>query len=405
MQPALHAPPAGGREVIVTAVSERHGGLNAGSFDERHGPGNRGFDWESTGRADDTGREIKFVRSDGKSKIGPAFLIVAGVLLAVLAVGMGVVSFHAQFAYVLAEKGDRTAAFLEALGLDIGAVIFALLGLALAMLGRPAVVPRMLNLACVAGSLTMNVFSAHLDSWTSIFVWAMPALLYALASDQLIAVLRRQMIGKDEGSPLKAARGLLLWTLRLIFGPVTTVKGFRAWVLTLPSSPGPGEIHDHPEPAGVGGDHYSRGISGAITGHDQADQPPITVERVSAITDHRERRAVTAPITDHRSPISPRSADHRAVTDQPPITDHAHVSALRREHRAVTVPITDHVSAAQPITDHASVTPINQLDEVIGLVSADHAITGRVIGERLGVSEATGRRLKGRALKAIGERS
>lgn len=365
-------------------------------FVERHGTPNRGaFDWAEP-QINEDGTRTYFrpdKREPGQDRLGPGLLIVASVLLVVLAVGMGVVSFHAQYAYIFAEKGDHTAAWIEALGLDIGAVIFAVLGLALARLGRPAIVPRALNLACVAGSVTMNVFSAHLDEWSSIVVWAMPAVLYALTSDQLISVMRRQMIGKDEGSPIKAARGLLLWTLRLIFGPVTTLKGFRSWVLTLPASPG--GAHDHPEPAGVCGDHDSRVTNETITGR---DQPPITVERVSA--DNR-------PIADHVSAISPRSP----LTDQAPITDHAHVSPLKlvsaahRDRRAATAPITDHVSADHPITDHANVTPINQLDEAIKLVSTDHGISGRVIGERLGVSEATGRRLKGRALKVIGERS
>lgn len=211
-----------------------------GTFSKRHGTANGGaepFDWEATGRTDPSGREIKLLRRDGKPRLGPAMLIGSGVLLLVLAVGMGYVSYKAQFTYIDAQKHDRTAATLEALGLDTAAVIFALVALALAMLGRAAITERGLNLACVAGSLVMNTLSADLGSPASIFVWSMPAMLYAAGSDRLIAAVRRQMLGKDEGSPLKAARGLLLWTLRLIFGPITTIKGFRAWVLTLPTGP------------------------------------------------------------------------------------------------------------------------------------------------------------------------
>src|SRR5579871_6123030 len=55
--------------------------------------------------------------TDGRD--GPARLLiaVAALLLALLAAAMGVVSWHAQFAFVYAIKHQRAAAALEALGL------------------------------------------------------------------------------------------------------------------------------------------------------------------------------------------------------------------------------------------------------------------------------------------------
>ena len=68
---------------------------------------------------------------------------------------------------------------LEALGLDTGAVIFALLGLAHARMGRPARIERALNIACALGSMTMNLLSADLGSPRSVAVYVLPAVLYA----------------------------------------------------------------------------------------------------------------------------------------------------------------------------------------------------------------------------------
>jgi hypothetical protein len=75
-------------------------------------------------------------------------------------VAQGYVSFRAQYSFVHAIKHERMASMLEALGLDAAAVIFALLGLAQARLGRPALAERALNLACVGGSLAMNALPA-----------------------------------------------------------------------------------------------------------------------------------------------------------------------------------------------------------------------------------------------------
>ncbi len=84
---------------------------------------------------------------------GTVLLVVASLLLAADGAAMGVVSWHAQYAFVFAAKQQSLASALEALGLDAGAVIFALLGIALARLQRRAVVERMLVVACAAGLL------------------------------------------------------------------------------------------------------------------------------------------------------------------------------------------------------------------------------------------------------------
>jgi len=177
---------------------------------------------------------------------GGGLLAAASGLLLLLAAAQGYVSFRAQYAFVDHAKRARIPSILEALGLDTGAVIFALLALSLARRGRPGTAERVLNVACAAGSLAMNLLAADLASPRSVTVWVLPSALYALASDRLIAVVRRWAQAShpaagaaDEGSAWRAAGGLALWVLRLIFDVRGTVTGFRHWVLAVaPVAPG-----------------------------------------------------------------------------------------------------------------------------------------------------------------------
>jgi hypothetical protein len=73
-------------------------------------------------------------------------------------------------------------AALEAGIPDTGALIFAALGIALALHSRRALRPRTLNVACVGLSLTMNAIAAG-SGWRDTAIWVMPSAVYALASD------------------------------------------------------------------------------------------------------------------------------------------------------------------------------------------------------------------------------
>ena len=177
---------------------------------------------------------------------GGVLLSVASGLLLLLAAAQGYVSFRAQYVFVNHAKHSQIPSTLEALGLDTGAVIFALLALSLARRGRHASVERVLNVACAIGSLTMNLLAADLTSPRSVTVWVMPSALYALASDRLIAVVRRWAqsqaptadLGED-GSAWRALGGLGLWVLRLALDLPGTMRGFRGWVLSAaPVAPG-----------------------------------------------------------------------------------------------------------------------------------------------------------------------
>ena len=103
---------------------------------------------------------------------------------------------------------------------------------------------RALNLASVAASVFMNAIAAA-PGWRNLAIWAMPPVAYALASDTLITVVRTRhqqltaAVAADAATPLAILGGLILWLLRLALAPVSTLAGFRAWVLEeCPVAPG-----------------------------------------------------------------------------------------------------------------------------------------------------------------------
>ena len=165
-----------------------------------------------------------------------------------LAAAAAVVSFSAQYQMVYAARGLKVIAALEAAIPDAAAVVFACLGIALALHGRRAVRARVLNVAAVGTSVFMNAIAAA-PGWRSLAIWVMPPVAYALASDTLIGVVRAWAIARhkalderlayEEATPLAAVGGLVLWLLRLALAPASTLGGFRAWVVQeCPVAPG-----------------------------------------------------------------------------------------------------------------------------------------------------------------------
>jgi hypothetical protein len=171
----------------------------------------------------------------------------AGAGLFVLAGAAAAVSFTAQYRLVFAARGLALAADLEAAIPDAAALVFACLGVALALHGRRAVRARLLNTASAGASVFMNWIAAA-PGWRDITVWVMPPVAYALASDTLIGVIRTRVtasqpgtgaLGADDATMLAVAGGLVLWLLRLCMAPASTLAGFRAWVLEeCPVAPG-----------------------------------------------------------------------------------------------------------------------------------------------------------------------
>jgi hypothetical protein len=181
--------------------------------------------------------------------------------LAALAAAAAVVSWDAQYVMVYSVRPNPVIAALEAGIPDAGALIFAALGIALALHGRRALRPRALNLACVAISLTMNAMAAE-HGWRDLAIWVMPAAVYALASDTLIGVVRAwalarmqatgQALAGEEVTPLAVAGACLLWLLRLALAPASTLAGFRRWVVEeCPVAPGRRALAAQPVPSGL----------------------------------------------------------------------------------------------------------------------------------------------------------
>lgn len=172
----------------------------------------------------------------------------AALVLALLAVAAAAVSWQAQYVMVLGVKHAWAVAAVEAGIPDAGAVTFASLGVALALHGKRALRPRVLNAACIGISLAMNALAAA-HGWRGLAIWVMPAAIYALASDTLISVVRARvlarqkddgtLLGDDRADLLAAIGGTGLWLLRLVLAGPSTLRGFRAWVTEeCPVAPG-----------------------------------------------------------------------------------------------------------------------------------------------------------------------
>jgi hypothetical protein len=238
--------------------------------------------------------------------------------LCLLAAAAAAVSFTAQFRMVDAVRRLPAIAALEAAIPDAAALVFACLGIALAVHGRRALRARALNLASVAASVFMNAIAAA-PGWRNLAIWAMPPVAYALASDTLIAVVRtrhQQLNAAGAGeaaTPLAILGGLILWLLRLVLAPASTLAGFRAWVLEeCPVAPGrratPPPVPDRP---GQGGRTVPRKATKtarflSLVTERYGPLAAIPLSRVAAIS------AALAPAAD-LNPGAARAALRKAV--------------------------------------------------------------------------------------------
>jgi hypothetical protein len=201
---------------------------------------------------------------------GAILLVCAAVLLLALAAAQGYVSWRAQYGFVFSVKGQLLPSALEALGLDAGAVIFALLGLAHARMGRPARIERALNVACAAGSAVMNLLSADLGSPRSVVVYVLPAALYIACSDRLIATAAHAAGVQDTGL-WRASGTAALYGLRAVVAFPSTALGLRRWLL---------QATPLPAAAAAAGEEGERAGAGAIV---QVSAPAWTDAETAAV--------------------------------------------------------------------------------------------------------------------------
>jgi hypothetical protein len=256
------------------------------------------------------------------------------VSLAVLAASAAAVSYAAQYRMVFTAKGTAPVAALEAAIPDLAGLIFATLGIALALHGKRAIRARVLNVAAVVTSVAMNVLAAG-RGWRDLAIWAMPPIAYALASDTAIGVVRAWTLARqkaleealdDEATPLAILGGLLLWLLRLGIAPASTLAGFRDWVIEeCPVAPGHRAL---PAPPGSRTQVAPRRVK-AVTG-----RPAAAARRGGARQGTKTARFL-ALVADRYGPLEafPLADVSRASTELAPeagLDPGAARSALRR---------------------------------------------------------------------------
>jgi hypothetical protein len=178
--------------------------------------------------------------------------------LAVLAAATFYVSFRAQFTFMYAVKHQDAPALIEALIADVAMVICSLLALGMACAGQPAKAARLLVVAFAGLSAGMNYLAADVSSVRSVAVCVMPPVVFAVCTDQTVAVIRRHGLGIAEDSAwtglsrlvlavARLAGVILLYSLRFILAPAETAKGLRRMVLNAAPLPGAGQGQPAPE--------------------------------------------------------------------------------------------------------------------------------------------------------------
>ena len=229
--------------------------------------------------------------------------------LAVLALATFYVSFRAQFAFMYAVKHQDLPALIEALIADVAMVVCSLLALGMACAGQPAKVARLLVVLFAGLSAGMNYLAADVSSFRSVAVYVMPPVVFAVCTDQTVAVIRRHGLGITEDSAwtvlgrlvLAAARLagiMLLYGLRFILAPAETAKGLRRMVLNAAPLPEAGQGHPAPEAVPEAAP-VSEGAPVVI--------PEAGPELVPEVTPRPVLEAVPAipPPSEGRSPVTP----------------------------------------------------------------------------------------------------
>ena len=156
----------------------------------------------------------------------------------------------ASTSHIFAARHQNIASIIEAGMLDVGMVIFSLLGLGLARLGKPARAERVLVIVCSSASAGMSYAAADVASPRSVIVYVAPPLFLAVAStgsSPSSAATSSATTKPHRGGPSAppswlrpARRAVALYTLRLALDCRETARGLRQAVLNaapLPAAP------------------------------------------------------------------------------------------------------------------------------------------------------------------------
>jgi hypothetical protein len=238
--------------------------------------------------------------------------------LAVLALATFYVSFRAQFTFMYAVKHQDVPALIEALIADVAMVVCSLLALGMACAGQAAKVARLLVVVFAGLSAGMNYLAADVASVRSVAVYVMPPAVFAVCTDQTVAVIRRHGLGIAEDSAwtglgrlvltvARLAGMVLLYWLRFILAPAETAKGLRRMVLIAAPLPEAEQGHPVPE-AALEAAAVPEGAPGTVPEAVSEAAPAVTsrpvLEAVPAIPARSQERSPVAP-AKQPGPVTP----------------------------------------------------------------------------------------------------
>lgn len=209
------------------------------------------------------GRTRRLAGGEGDERVrqrghGPGWRLIATAAWALTLLGGGLlyVSYAGQYGYFLAARhGDKGPSAVASAMFDVGMIVFTLLALGLAMAARPAKTERAWIMLCAFGSSAMNYLAADISSPRSVISYVAPPVFLAVVVDRVVSVIRRHVVGVDEGSAwavlggwlraaFRLARRIVLYSLRFLLDKHGTWQGMRQAVLNatpLPEIPAAGQ--------------------------------------------------------------------------------------------------------------------------------------------------------------------
>jgi hypothetical protein len=245
-------------------------------------------------------QSAKPVLADAARRPGARLIWASTAGLAVLGLATFYVSFRAQFTFMYAVKHQDLPALIEALIADVAMVTCSLLALGMACAGQSAKVARLLVVVFAGLSAGMNYLAADVSSFRSVVVYVMPPAVFAVCTDQTVAVIRRHGLGIEEDSAwavlgrvvLAAARltgVIVLYGLRCVLAPAETASGLRQMVLA--AAPIPEAVkRDRP---GIAAEALPEAAPETVPGVLPAAPGTTRHPALAAIPGNQERSAVT----------------------------------------------------------------------------------------------------------------